>query len=274
MRIDNIKSYWDNRSKKFRTGLLATTDNPHIKRLEIDALYRAIKKTGLGSKKGVEVLEAGCGNGHNCFALSELLPNFKFTGLDYSKEMVKNANKAKESSSIKYPKVKFLLGNVLNLEKNKNIENGYDVIFTDRCLINLNSTKLQIAGINQIFNKLKRGGYFIMLENSAKNYAHQNEGRRLVGLPERKPEKYNLFIDENAIIPQVQKSAKLISIDDFGSLHDIVLYILIPMVNNGTVDYSHPLVKATAELSMALSGTYENQFGSFGQNRLFLFRKK
>ena len=112
-----------------------------------------------------------------------------------------------------------------------------------------------------------------MLENSVQNYTRQNKSRLSLGLPERTPEKYNLFIDENAVIPKIKRSMKLISTDDFGSLHDIILYVLIPSINNGAVDYDHPLVKTTADLSMALSENYNNQFGNFGQNRLFLFRK-
>ena len=274
MDLENIKSYWDKRSKTFETDLKATTNHPAIKMLEIDALLRTIKRLGLDKKKGTEILEVGCGNGPNCFALSELLPNLKFTGLDYSEEMVRNANRIKKSSTTRYPKVKFYLGDVLNLGKSKNLKNGYDVIFTDRCLINLNSKDLQLVGINNILKKLKRGGYFIMLENSIQNYARQNEMRKSVGLPERKPAKYNLFIDETVIIPQLKKSAKLLSIDDFGSLHDIILYVLIPSITKGVVDYNHPLVKTTADLSIALSENYNNPFGNFGQNRLFLFRKK
>ncbi len=274
MNSKNIKSYWDKRSRTFETDLKATTDHPTIKLLEISAIHEAIRKTGLDKKRDVEILEVGCGNGHNCFALSELLPNFKFAGLDYSEEMVRNANRIKELSPLKYPKINFYLGDVLNLEKSKDLQDNYDIIFTDRCLINLKSAESQIAGINQILSRLRRGGYFIMLENSVQNYARQNEGRRSVGLPERRPVEYNLFIDEDTIVPQIKKRAKLMNIHDFGSLHDIVLYILVPLINNGVIDYSHPIVKATARLSTALPESYENQFGNFGQNRLFLFRKK
>lgn len=274
MRLEDIKNYWDKRSKEFETDLKATTDNLAIKKLEINAIYTAIQKTGLHKKRGVEILEVGCGNGYNCFALSELLPDFKFTGLDYISEMVKNADKVKKRFPKKYPRIIFHTGDILDLEKNKNLKNVYDIVFTDRCLINLNSKNLQLAGINNILRKLNRGGYFIMLENSIQNYARQNEVRKLLGLTARKPVEYNLFIDENAIMPQIKKIAKLISIDDFGSLHDIVSYILIPLINRGAVDYNHPLLKAAADFSMALSTDYDNRFGSFGQNRLFLFRKK
>ena len=274
MKSKDIKNYWDKRSKKFVTNLKATTDNPTIKKLEVSAIYKAIKKTGLHKKRGIEILEVGCGNGYNCFALYELLPDFKFTGLDYIHEMVKNANRIKSHSPQKYSKITFHTGDIMDLERNKDLKNTYDIIFTDRCLINLNSTDLQLAGINQILKKLNRGGYFIMLENSVQNYARQNEVRKSVGLLERKPAKYNLFIDEAAIMPQIKKSMRLISIDDFGSLHDIILYILIPLINKGAVDYNHPLLKATTDFSIALSENYDNQFGNFGQNRLFLFHKK
>src|SRR5207247_933049 len=143
-----------------------------------------------------------------------------------------------------YSKIKFQTGDVTHLEKNKDLNSGYDIIFTDRCLINLNSKKLQMTGVEQISKKLKPGGYFLMLENSVQNYTRQNEARISVGLPARKPAKFNLFIDEHTIIPHIKKTMNLVSVNDFGSLYDVVLYVLTPLINNGTHDYDHPLVKA------------------------------
>lgn len=273
MNLNKVKEHWEKWAREFETDLRATTKTPTIKRLEIDAIYRAIKRTHFIGMKDVDILEVGCGNGYNCFALSELLPDFSFTGIDYVPEMVANAKTLQNKNSPKYSRVTFKVADALNLENEKNIKSQYHVVFTDRCIINLNTPDLQIKAVDQLSKKVKQGGYLIILENFMQNYARQNYCRKSVGLPERIPAEFNLFIDENTFLLHIKKLMELVHVDDFGSLHDIILYVLIPMVNNGKIDYNHPLVKAATELSISISEEYNNPFGNFGQNRLFLFHK-
>lgn len=272
MDLDGIKKQWEKWAREFETDLRATTKTPTIKKLEINALYKAIQKTHFFGMKNIEVLEVGCGNGYNCFALSELLPDFNFTGVDYVPNMVENA-KNLQSSKPEYSRITFQVGDILSLENNKDIKDKFHIVFTDRCIINLNTIDLQLKAFDQLSKKVKQDGYLIILENIIQNYKRQNDCREVVGLPRRIPARYNLFIDEDIFLAHAKKSKKIVSIDDFGSLHDIILYVLIPMINDGEIDYNHPLVKAATEVSVSISGKYDNPFGNFGQNRLFLFHK-
>ena len=274
MDLNKIRQHWEKWAHEFETDLRATTKTTTIKRLEIDALYRAIKRTHFIYMKDVDILEIGCGNGYNCFALSELLQDFNFTGVDYISEMIENAKIFQNNTSQKYSRTTFKVGDMLNLENKKDIKDQYHIVFTDRCIINLNTLDLQIEAINQLSKKVKQDGYLIILENFMPNYTRQNDCRKSVGLPERIPAPFNLFIDEDTFLSHIKKSMRLVHIDDFGSLHDIVLYVLIPMINNGEIDYTHSLVKAATELSVSISEKYDNPFGNFGQNRLFLFHKE
>jgi len=273
MDLNEIRNHWDKSAREFETGLRATTKSLPIKRLEIAALYKAIKKTHLYNIRETDVLEVGCGNGHNCFFLSDALPNFNFTGVDYVPEMIKNAKKFQANDSKKYSRILFRTGNILDLKNNKNIKKEYPIVFTDRCVINLNTTALQLEAIDQLLGKVAQDGYLIILENFTQPYKRQNDLRKSVCLPERVPAEYNLFIDEDVLLSHITKSMELTLVDDFGSLHDILLYVLVPMINGGKIDYDNPLVKAATELSISISEKYDNPFGSFGQNRLFLFHK-
>lgn len=269
-----IKNHWTKWAKEFKTDLRATTKAQTIKHLEVNAIYRAIKRTGLLEKKEIEVMEAGCGNGYNCFALSNLIKGYNFTGIDYIPDMIKNAKIIQNQDARKYKNIMFEVGDVLSLEKNKILKEKYDIVFTDRCLINLNKEELQIKAINQLIKKVKKNGYLIILENFLQNYSRQNICREAVGLKPRTPPQFNLFMDENKIINNIGRKMKLIHIDDFGSLHDIVLYVLVPMVNKGEYNYDNPYVQAATKLSLKISEKYDNPFGNFGQNRLYLFHKE
>lgn len=274
MHSDKIKKHWEDLAKEFGADLMATTKNHTIKRLEVAALFRAMQKTPFYKTGKAHVLEVGCGNGHNCFLLSELLPALQFLGVDYIPEMIRNAEKLKNSNTKKYSRIAFETGDILDLDNNPRIDDAYDIVFTDRCIINLNTLDLQLRAVDQLSKKVAQNGYLIILENFKQSHERQNDGRIAAGFPKRIPDAYNLFIDEAIFIPHVKKSMELLSIDDFGSLHDLLLYLLLPMIHNGNIMYDHPLVKAAADFSIGLADKYDNPFGSFGQNRLFLFRKK
>jgi hypothetical protein len=113
-----------------------------------------------------------------------------------------------------------------------------------------------------------------MIENSQATYDHQNRYRELLGLPPRIPAAFNLFLDEQELFAHVPVAGlELVEIEDFISLHDLVLYVLVPAITNGTVDYEHPLVEAATKLSVEVSATTPSAFGAAGQNRLYAFRR-
>ena len=113
----------------------------------------------------------------------------------------------------------------------------------------------------------------MILENIKENHAKQNDCREAIGLERRSEPPYNLFIRESDLLKYVAPSMKLVETKDFGSLHDLLLYVLVPMTNNGITDYNHPIVHAATEFLLR-SGEYDsNGFGAFGQNKLYVFRK-
>jgi len=272
MELNKIKEHWENLAKKYAEDLKSTTKTPTIKHLEINAIFNAIKGIS-DSKTEINVLEVGCGNGHNLFGLSKLFNNYSFTGVDYSQQMISNAVSIKKREEAN--NVDFFVGDILDLENNNQLKKEYDIIFTDRCLINLNTLSLQKKGLEQLSKKVKKGGHIIIIENSIQTYNNQNLCRESIALEKRTPDEYNLFIDESEIIPFAKNDLKLILLktSDFGSLHDILLYVLIPKINDGKTDYSHPIMNAVTELLLNIDTKFENLFGSFGQNRLYLFRK-
>ena len=113
-----------------------------------------------------------------------------------------------------------------------------------------------------------------MIENSQATYDDQNRYREMLGLPPRTPAAFNLFLDEKNILAHLPTAGlELVDIEDFISLHDLMLYVLVPAITDGTVDYEHPLVEAATKLSVAVSATTPSAFGAAGQNRLYTFRR-
>ena len=268
---EQIKDHWRNWASQFGTGLNATTKTGTLKALEIDALARRMSAIGLDDVPA-RVLEVGCGNGMNCFGLAEQFPRMQLDGVDYTEEMVAAAGEAAITNGVR-ERISFHVGNALDLSSIAGLQQEYDAVFTDRCLINLEKIELQLEAITGLAARVRRGGHLIMIENSLTTYERQNHLRTLLGLPARTPAAFNLFFDEAHILPHLASLGLKIEIEDFISLHDLMLYVLVPSTNGGTIDYDHPLVHSATKLNIAVSHETPSAFGKFGQNRMFVCSK-
>ena len=266
-----VKSHWENMSKKFGIDLKSTTKTITIKKLEINALSQAINYIIGQNLKVKNILEFGCGNGYNCFALSREFRNIDFTGVDYVQDMVNNAKTIAETEGCE--NIRYMVGDILEIDKIE-LFPAYDIVFTDRCIINLDSVEKQKKAICQLVSKIADGGYLILIENILQTYNKQNSCRKLMGLEERIPAPYNLFLDDNFVIECAKELAlQLVNIHDFGSLHDLFLYVILPKMNDSTINYDDPIVDAITDFCINTTELTKNQFGEFGQNRLYLFKK-
>jgi len=264
-----IKRHWQTWAQEYGSSLRATTKRPSAKQLEIDALARHLRKIG-GLEGKLDVLEVGCGNCHNLLALAEIFPQAQLTGVDYVPEMIAAAKESlRRLPANTAVRIRPYVGDILDLSATEGELRQYDVVFTDRCLINLNTVEKQCAAIDQLRQKLKSNGILILVENSIQTYESQNDCREILGLHRRVPERFNLFIDEEKILPYLNRWFCNIDIEDFITFHDLVLYVLTPIICNGKVDHNHPLVEAATKINLAISQTRPSAFGAFGQNRLY-----
>jgi len=81
----------------------------------------------------------------------------------------------------------------------------YDIIFTERCLINLMSWELQKKAINQIYKLLKKDGTFIMLEAFTDGLNNLNLARKALGLKNIEPAWHNNYF----VKKRFEKSIKM-----------------------------------------------------------------
>lgn len=258
MKPEQVREHWENWAGTYKTDLRATTKGQSIKRLEIAALHRAMKKAHL---RTAEVLEVGCGNGYNLIKLAELIPSYNFTGIDYISDMIVSAKLLPAPAN-----VKFEVGDIRNLDEKK-----YDIIFTDRCLINLDNETEQELSFIKLSERLNPGGSLIILENFRDSHKRLNEARRFLGLPERKVAEFNLFLDD-IWLDYAKDKMELVYEQDFGGLHDLMLYVLLPN-ELGVIDYDNPIMDSVVKLSMWMSET-QTELKGYGQNRLYMFQAK
>ncbi len=273
MKNKAVFEHWTNWAAAYGTALSATTKTPTVKFLELDAFTRHFQAI-LGDKPA-NILEVGSGLGINAIPLAKHFPDFSFDGVEAVAESVEAATRtlAGEDASIQ-SRVRFFQGDGVALDTISGLRATYDLIFTDRYVINVKPLENQQRVIAQMAAKLNPGGFLLMIENSIDSFIQQNECRAVFDLPPRKHADYNLFFEDAVLrdyLPTV--GLELTEAEDFISLHDLLLYVLVPATNGGTVDYDHPIVKAAATLTRAVSATNPSAFSQFGQNRLYCCRK-
>ena len=272
--MDDVRKHWTESAVEHGTALQATTRTWTAKMLEIDALSRRFGSVLGGADATGFVLEMGCGNGVNCLELARSFPNLAFDGVDYVPEMITGAEENRATSAAA-DRVRFFVGDAVGVGAIDALRATYDIVFTDRCLINLQTVELQKQAISALAAKVRPGGHLLMIENSMRTYGRQNHYRELLGLAPRTPAEFNVFFDEEEIVAHIDSGdLELEDVEDFISLHDLALYVLVPAINGGEVDYGHPLVEAAALLNKAVSAETPSAFGSAGQNRLFTCRKR
>lgn len=272
MELKDIKKHWDVNAKSNTTSILSTTKTPTIKKLEINAFYRAILSLSENDKEET-LLEVGCGNGYNLFGLKELLPNLKLQGVDYSEEMIQAAQKINDEKH--NSEIEFSVADALEIPNGKLKSDTYDFVITNRMIINLNSWTLQQTAIRNLAGLLKPNGTLIIIENFINSHANQNKLREFIDLPIRVPDTYNKFLDENLFEKFItdEIGLKILETDNFASLHDILLYVLLPHINSGTINYEHPLMNTVTELLANLPKELSGSFGYFGQNNLYVLKR-
>jgi ubiquinone/menaquinone biosynthesis C-methylase UbiE len=262
-----VKNHWKNWSKKYGETLRATTKNSFAKKIELAALEFVLNEIRL--KKNSNILEVGCGNGHNIFYLAEQFKDHNFLGIDYIENMIESAESI--NNKMQLDNVSFLSLDLLDI---KNISRLFHIIFTVRCIINVGSFDRQKLAIEELYHKLEHNGFLIMLENTKDNHEKQNSLREAMGMEKREQAEYNHFLCRIEL-EEFSKSLglELIESRSISSFHDLLLYVLNPLKNNGKIDYEDQLLNYASELDIFLLREKIKLIEDIGQNHLYVFKK-
>lgn len=212
--IKKIKArlkFWNSNAKLKK---FAGTKDYNAKILEIETLSRFFKKN-------IRVLEFGCGNGYTALEMAKRF-NVKIDACDYSSEMILEAKKLQKKKLSN--RVNFFLADIKEKLKIKPI---YDLVFTERVLINLDSWVSQKKSIIKLVKFLKPKGRLVLMENSATGLKKINDYRSLLGLKEVKAPWHNLYLDDEKMLNFKIKNCKLIEIIPYSSTY----YFLSRVIN-------------------------------------------
>jgi SAM-dependent methyltransferase len=237
-----IHRYWEDRARDSEGKPQATTDDVHLRQLEIATLAGELKK--LAPAAGASVVDVGCGDGMSLLAVAEQVPGVTFVGLDYSENMIALARAALARASADLRgRVTFGAGDVLALG-NALGTREFDVVLTMRCLINLPTDEQQTAALGQIAAHLKPGGWYFGTENFMGGQNALNAARRGIGLAEIPVRWHNHFFTEERFPAQCAGDFAVAELVNFSSAYYYatrVVYSKLCSVLGEKPDYDHPI---------------------------------
>jgi ubiquinone/menaquinone biosynthesis C-methylase UbiE len=261
MTTEEVCKFWDNRAN---LGLLAGTNDVKLKQLEMDIL-----KEYVGTED--TVLDLGCGNGVLTFLLAERTSR-DVQGVDFSSEMIRCALEERDKRNYSADKINFFVHDLRELDSLPDrLRNYFDVVITERALINLQTWEEQERAIEQIVTLLKPSGRYLMCENSTDSLSRLNKLRKHSGLPEITPPWHNRYLRDQEV--SQLECVTLLEQRNFTSL-----YYLISRVFNALLakevetEPSYDSLVNNAAVSLSRFKEFESL--DLGQTKLWVFQKR
>lgn len=196
----NIKEFWNDRAK---LGLTSGSNDFILKRLEQKEIFKYIRNN-------THILEVGCGNGETLTTLAEK-KGCTGIGIDYAEKMIEAANE----HNFKEEKISFKVDQLPGLD----IDEKFDYIISQRCLINLTNLTLQNEAFLELCSYLKVGGILLMVECSNEGLENLNTLRRIFDLTIMKPPWHNLYFKQDILQSWQSDTIKLTDTIPFASTY-------------------------------------------------------
>ena len=229
-----VKEHYRKEAKAHGLALTATMHDALTRRAEIDAILSHLRT-------GDKCLEVGCGNGSASIEIATA-KKLSMRCIDFSPELIALACKQK-TNGVKGT-ISFRQQDILTLDERAR----YDVVFTERCIINLLEWRDQKEALRRMAKALKKGGRLVLVEAFADGLRELNRARSEVGLTEIHPAYHNLHLEKEKVQEHlVSQGLKLTEENNFLSSYYFGSRVIYPV-----------LAKAAKKQVM-----YNNAFGNF-----------
>ena len=226
----------------------------HLLNAEIELIKKRIPP-------GSKILDAGCGEGEGTIAYSSI-PGTFVHAVDFSETRLKKATERLHGRENVLLKQVDFLGTY-------DLDGDYDVIVSQRFLINLMEWELQQKVLLALTSMLKPGGKLMMLEGSRPGVDSLNEFREALGLEPIPVKWHNLFFDDLALRNFMQQHGhKLVEQDGLGTYFLLTRGIRPALDEKLDWDCEFNRLAATNKISDLLRFSTE-----FSRLRLWVFEK-
>jgi len=229
-KYDTVKKRYEAEAQKWGDSPSSTMDDEIIRSRETGLI---VKFFDVCENRTLKVADIGCGNGHTLSLLARQFIHNTYWGIDNSPELLAIARNRQLA------KCQFVEGNACRL----NFENEFfDVIYTQRCLINILDWEEQRKALVEIRRTLKPEGLYLMVECFTDGLMNNNKARLECGLTELKEASHNKYLDKQTLAEAVSGRFTIMEPNqldgrlppyNFLSSHYFVARVLHPLVTKG-----------------------------------------
>lgn len=252
MTNDPVLEYWNQRAP---LAGRAGSDDTLAKKLEVDAISKHIRS-------GMVVAEFGCGDATTAMEIARK-HDIQMFCFDFSPKMIEEARKIVADAGLS-DRIELA---VCDVRDEPEIGRKFDVVYTERMIINLPDWAAQERAIRYLAGRLKPGGRFLMCENSAVGLGKLNELRQLAGLERITAPWHNKYLDDAQVSGIQFADASLVDVDQYSGTY----YFLSRVVNAwlAAQEGKRPAYDAPVnQLATKLPA-----FGDCAQGKLWIFEK-
>ena len=254
MKRDIVLEHWNQRATL--SAPIAGSDDIIAKEIEINAISKHIRD-------GMVVAEFGCGNATTAIELLKK-HDIELYCFDVSPVRIEQAYKLVDSAGFR-DRIHL---SVCDVRNEPIISNKFDIVYTERMIINLPDWATQKMAICYLLNHLKENGKYLMCENSIQGLENINKLRLSVGLSEISSPWHNVYIDDDLVTSLSIKGFKLVDVDLFSATY----YFLSRVVNawlaakeEKSPSYTAPINQLAIQLP---------PFSDCAQGKLWVFAKQ
>ena len=234
--METVKDFWENQAIKHVEDYKATNPDYYSFVREIQTLQKHLNPTD-------HILEYGCGNGYASQQIFETHDFPSYLGVDYSENMIKVAI---AGSTAPLERRRYEVGDVMIHKTDRK----YDTVFTDRCLINLANHDEQVMAMKNIYDNLRPGGTYLMMECSKKSLGNINKVRTDIGLSEITERWHNYYLEEDRLLEDIDNYFSLEEVDSFASTYFLISRTVNAVVGEetGNIDYRSTVNRVASTL--------------------------
>jgi ubiquinone/menaquinone biosynthesis C-methylase UbiE len=262
---EQIRAYWEERAEHYLADPASTTNDVYLRELEILTIARVL--TSLLGPGPAKVLDVGCGEGYATLNVAREFPEFSFTGIDYSANMIRTARERLAAMPFLNQRLHFEVGDVLDLGPVCG-RTTFDAVVSDRCLINLASKEDQRHAIKEIARHVTSGGYYLAVENFVEGQVAMNQARAALSLPAIPVRWHNLYFAAEEFIRFAAPEFEFLEFKDFTSAYYFatrVIYAALCQRTGEEIDYRHPVHQLAVDLPWT---------GNFSPIRMAVLRRR
>jgi len=172
------------------------------------------------------------------------------------------------------PNVSFAVGDATQLAFD---DASFPLVFTERCLINLDSWEKQQKALNEIRRVLTPGGIYVMIEAFTDGLAHLNEARDALGLAPIPQPAHDVYFDKQRFLSFVEDTFEQVSLSSLGGIAEQGEQFLSSYYFGSRVLYP-ALIAGKKELlynnKFVEFFSYMPGYGTYSPVQLFILKKK